>query len=212
MRTGMAKLDLKRTEHAFYTAPRTRAIVVDIPEESFLMLDGEGSAREGAAFHDAIGAIHAVAHALRERARRQDPARDHVVMPLEALWWWEGETRFHEAPEKEWRWTLLIREPDFVSREDALAAIAAASAKVPLAARVRFERFREGRAMQILHVGPYKDEWPTLRRLHEDIHRAGYVHNGKHHEIYLGDPRRARPENIRTILRQPVRWTDEGNE
>lgn len=210
---SMQKLDLKKTEHDLYTAPKERSVVVDVPEEAFIMLDGHGSPNAGHAFQEAIGALYAVAYSLKFGMKKADGKRDFVVMPLESLWWWEGSERsFHEQPEKDWHWTLMIRQPDFVEAKDVAAAVEGAKLKVPLAAKVRFDRYREGRAMQTMHVGPYKNEWPTITRLHEEMRHAGYVKNGKHHEIYLGDPRRAKPEALKTIIRQPVRWTDEGQE
>lgn len=206
----MQKLDLKKADHAQYSAPKDHAVLLDVPEESFLMLDGAGSPHAGTGFQEAIEAIYSVAHALRSKMKSR-PKRDYVVMPLEALWWWDGPDRsFHDAPEHDWRWTMMIRQPDFVTPNDVAGVIEEAKDKVPLAAKVRFDKYHEGRAMQILHVGPYKNEWPTIQRLHDGIRDAGYEASGKHHEIYLGDPRRAKPENLRTILRQPVRRTQGG--
>ena len=206
----MQKLDLKKAERPLYTAPTDHGALVEVPEESFLMIDGAGSPNAGTAFQEAIGALYSVAYSLKFAMKKSDPSRDYVVMPLEALWWWDDPTRsFHESPEHEWHWTMMIRQPDFVTKRDVEAAIEDAKLKVPLAANVRFGRYREGTAMQIMHVGPYKDEWPTIQRLQDGMRREGYVPNGKHHEIYLGDPRRAKPENLKTILRQPVRPTEE---
>lgn len=200
----MAKLDLKKREHELYAAPKDHAVVVEVPVESYLMLDGKGSPNEGHAFQDAIGALYAVAYTLKFDQKKADPERDYAVMPLEALWWWDGEAPFRDAAEKEWRWTLMIRQPDFVEARDVERAIEEAREKNPLAANVRFERYHEGRAMQLMHVGPYKDELHTIEHLHADMRDAGFLPSGRHHEIYLGDPRRAKPENLKTIIRQPV--------
>lgn len=207
----MQKLDLKKAEPAQYSAPRGHPVTIDLPEESFLMLDGAGSPNEGTRFQESIGALYAVAYSLKFAMKKADASHDYVVMPLEALWWWDGPERsFRAAPEHEWRWTLMIRQPDFVTERDVAAAIEDAKLKVPLASGVRFGKYLEGRAMQILHLGPYKDEWPTIQRLHEGMRRAGYAPSGRHHEIYLGDPRRAKPENLKTIIRQAVRRADGG--
>lgn len=205
----MEKVDLRKREHELYSAPSDHAVVVDVPDGSYVMLDGVGGPTEGGAFQEAIGTLYTVAYSIKLSAKAADRARDFVVMPLEALWWWDGSATFHAAPEHTWHWTLMIRLPEFVTPHDVERAIANAKQAHPLAVRVRFGRLHEGRAMQILHVGPYKNEWPTLEKLHSDMRRAGYAYNGKHHEIYLGDPRRAKPEKLKTILRQPVRWTDE---
>lgn len=207
----MAKMDLKKLEHDLYSAPKAHAIVVDVPEEGFLMVDGKGSPNEGTAFQEAIGALYSVAYSLKFATKKADRSRDFTIMPVEALWWWDGDKPFKDAPEKEWRWTLMIRQPDFVTQKDVQAAVGDAKLVRPQAAGVRFGRFREGKCMQILHVGPYKDEWPTIQRLHDAIKDNGFEMSGKHHEIYLGDPRRAKPENLRTIVRQPVRVASEGS-
>jgi hypothetical protein len=105
-----------------------------------------------------------------------------------------------------WHWTLLIVQPDFLTEADFEAARAEARRKKgsPALDRVRLERFEEGLSAQVLHLGPYAAEAPTIERLHRSIAERGYRMAGKHHEIYLSDPRRAAPEKMKTILRQPV--------
>lgn len=209
----MSKLDLKKVEREQYSAPRDHAEIVDVPEESFFMVDGKGSPYETASFQEAIGALYAASFALKFDLKKRDPELDQVVMPVEALWWWDGDKPLLETPQKDWNWTLMIRQPDHASERDAARAIAAATKKGTASIeKVRFAKFREGRSMQIMHQGPYNAEMPTIEHLHDDIRKNGYVANGKHHEIYLGDPRRAKPEKLKTIVRQPVRWTDEGQE
>lgn len=201
----MQKLDLKKEEKPLYSARKDRATLVDVPDEPFLMVDGKGSPNDPA-FQDAIRALYAVAYALKFDAKGKDAARDFVVMPLEAVWSWEGEGDFATAPERAWQWTLMIQQPPFVDAGDVASVIeklrADGNAGVE---RVRLERYGEGRAMQIMHVGPYKDEYATIQRLHEEMRKQGYAPAGKHHEIYMGDPRRSKPENLKTILRQPVK-------
>lgn len=201
----MAKVDPKKAEPALYHAPRDHAVRVEVPDETFLMIDGAGSP-QSPAFQEAIQALYAVSHGINLLLREKEPGKDHVVMPLEALWWWGEEPSFPEASEHGWRWTLMIRQPDETTPAQARRAAETARERRPLPTlgRVRLERYREGESMQILHVGPYEKELPTIRRLQEEIRAAGFAPAGKHHEIYLGDPRRAKPEGLKTLLRQPI--------
>jgi hypothetical protein len=102
---------------------------------------------------------------------------------------------------------MMIMQPDLITAELVEAARVEAAKKkdVPALPKVRFERFHEGPSVQIMHIGPYSAEAPTIARMHAFIEENGYVPNGKHHEIYLGDPRRTAPEKLKTVLRQPVK-------
>ena len=124
-------------------------------------------------------------------------------MPIEGLWY-SGET-FANKP-KEWTWTSMIMQPEFVTEDMVEKAVDEMEKKKKLAClgRVRFETFNEGLSAQIMHIGPYSAEEPTIRRLHDYISENGFKMRGDHHEIYMGDPRRASPSKLRTILRQPV--------
>jgi len=126
------------------------------------------------------------------------------VMPLEALWWSEDPRGFSMADKSSWLWTAMIMQPDPVTSEHVAAAREQAKNKKPLPglSRLRFERFHEGLSAQILHIGPYSEEGPTLEKLHSFIRGHGREPRGKHHEIYLSDPRRAAPEKWKTIIRQ----------
>jgi hypothetical protein len=193
-----------RPKNALYEAPRDHAILVDVPEEPFLSVDGHGSPYDPP-FQGAIRALYSLAYAIHFDLKQRTGA-SHPVPPLEALWWWGTDRAFPTKDEKEWRWRLMIRQPVVVTPDDLARAKAATRAKHPEVAvdPVELRRYHEGRSMQILHVGPYKDEATTIQRLHEEIDKAGYHAHGMHHEIYLGDPRRAKPEKLRTLLRQPV--------
>jgi hypothetical protein len=140
-------------------------------------------------------------------------------MPLEALWWVDeaeqqdvvaavarGRATMADSARERWRWQAMIMQPDPIDAAAVARAVEQVRGKRPSAAldRLRFERWAEGRCAQVLHIGPYADEGPTIVRLHEGIAAAGYRPRGHHHEIYLGDPRRSAPEKLRTILRQPV--------
>jgi len=204
----MAKVDLKR-EHSELYAPRREPVIVDVPELSFLMVDGHGDPNTSPAYAHAIEALYTVSYTLKFTIRGAPGGVDYAVMPLEGLWWSADMSAFTSGEKSAWDWTAMIAQPDVV--DDALLADAAerASAKkdLPAAPLLRLERFHEGQAAQVLHVGPYSAEAPTIERLHAFIAESGYERHGKHHEIYLSDPRRAAPERLRTVIRQPVRPT-----
>jgi hypothetical protein len=133
-------------------------------------------------------------------------ALDYGVMPLEGLWWSEDMTAFSVDDKSNWEWTIMIMQPDFVSREQFDSAVSEVGRKKDLTAlqKVRFEAFEEGRAAQIMHIGPFTEEGPTVERVHDFIEEQGFVRKGKHHEVYLSDIRRADPAKCRTIIRQPI--------
>ncbi|RLI10281.1 hypothetical protein DRO42_01765 [Candidatus Bathyarchaeota archaeon] len=199
----MSKLDLRKELKPFYTAKRKPAIV-DVPAGRFLTITGRGEPG-GDAYRAALNALYSVAYTLKFRCKKE--GRDFTVMALESLWWWDAPAAPGEAPPREeWNWKSMIRQPDFVTEEMAEAAKEEAKAKkgLPEIDRVVLETFDEGLSAQIMHVGPYSEEGPTIERLHAFIAENGYRPRGLHHEIYLSDPRRTPPERWRTIIRQPV--------
>ncbi|MFD1713505.1 GyrI-like domain-containing protein [Amnibacterium flavum] len=202
----MTKTDLKKLIGS-YTAHAGRFEVVTVPPMRFLMVDGHGDPNSSAEYADALATIYPVAYRLKFLSRNELD-RDYSVMPLEALWWSDDLTSFTSARDKSrWDWTTMIMIPDWIT--DAHVATARRGVELkggaPALDRLRFELFDEGAAVQTLHIGPYDDEGPTLAALHDDVIPAqGLRMVGKHHEIYLSDPRRSAPEKLRTILRQPV--------
>jgi hypothetical protein len=198
-------VDLKGQQPELYRATADPAFV-DVPELPFLMVDGEGDPNTAPGYAEAVQALYVVAYTLRFALKRRPDGVDAPVMPLEGLWWADDMSVFLGGDRSAWRWTMGIRQPDRVGADDVAAAVEEARRKkgLPGLDRVRLERYTEGRAAQVLHVGPYSAEGPTIERLHRFIADSGYALGGRHHEIYLGDPRRAAPEKLRTILRQPV--------
>ena len=179
---------------------------VDVPELPFLAVDGAGDPNTAPAYPEAVQALYSVAYTLRFALKRRPDGVDAPVLPLEGLWWAPDPSAFLTGERGAWRWTMLIRQPEQVGADDVAEAVREVRRKRDLAGldRLRFERFAEGRAAQVLHVGPYSAEGPTIERLHAFVAEQGCRLSGKHHEIYLGDPRRAAPEKLRTIIRQPV--------
>lgn len=198
-------VDLKRELAEVYSAAATPALV-QVPELRFLMIDGHGDPNISPDYTAAVEALYSVAYTVRFALKRGPAAVDAPVMPLEGLWWTPDMTTFSVEDKASWDWTMMIALPPQATPDVVADARAAAQRKKSLEAigRVREERHDEGLAGQILHRGPYRDEGPTIARLHQFIEEQGCRLTGKHHEIYLGDPRRAAPEKLRTIIRQPV--------
>jgi hypothetical protein len=202
------KLDMKMELKPLY-APPTHPVLVEVPELIYLMADGvipRGSGGPGAdpAFREAIGALYGVTYTLKFSSKAA--GRDFVVMPLEGLFWADGTKEAPPAGSGPTRWTLMIVQPPWITRERLSAAALAFAEKRGLARvpPLRLDQLAEGRAAQILHVGPYTQEHPTIARLRAFIAEGGLEPRGKHHEIYLSDPNRTAPERLRTVIRQPV--------
>jgi hypothetical protein len=200
------KADLKR-ELACYSARAGVFDVVSVPSMQFLMIDGQGDPNTSSAYADAVATLFPAGYALKSLSR-DELGRDYTVMPLEGLWWADDMATFTASRDKaSWRWTAMMMVPDWISGEHVETARREVGRKAaaPALEQLRFERLAEGLAVQTLHIGPYDAEGPTLARMHEEFIPGHSLRpTGKHHEIYLGDPRRAAPEKLRTILRQPV--------
>lgn len=203
----MSKVDFKKEYKELYAPPKA-FVLVDVPEMVFLMVDGHGDPNVAQEYQAALEALYAVAYKIKFMSKKQLD-RDYVVPPLEGLWWAADMDTFTTARDKsQWDWTMMIMTPEWIKAEMFAAAVdQVRRAKNPAALdKVRLENYHEGLSVQIMHIGSYDDEGPTLQRLHaEYLPENGLVENGKHHEIYLGDPRRVAPEKLKTILRQPVR-------
>lgn len=195
----MGKVDLKRELDA-YRARAGEFRVVDVPPQQYLMVDGHGDPNSAPEYAAAVEALYPAAYRLKFASRKR-LGRDYVVMPLEALWWAEDIAAFTTARDKSrWDWTVMILVPEWIDRE----LFEEVAAELP-PSDVRLETLEEGRCVQTLHIGSYDDEAPLLARLHDEfLPGAGLRPTGRHHEIYLSDPRRVEPARLRTILRQPV--------
>ena len=199
----MKKIDFSATYGPWYFPTSRDVTVVTVPAMNFAMVDGVGDPNHAAAFREALEALFAVSYTLRFSLKKERIA-DYRVGPLEALWGEEG--GFRPGSPEGWRWTAMILQPDVVSPARFTAAVEEVRRKrdPPALARLRLARFHEGSAVQVLHVGPYSAEAPTIERLHAFAREHGYQLRGRHHEIYLGDPRRSAPARLRTVLRQPI--------
>ena len=200
----MSKLDLRKELKRYYTAKR-KPEIVDVPPGKFLTYSGRG-APESEAYQAALTALYGLSYTLKFKSKAE--GRDFTVMALEGLWWWDDPAVFdlEDAPPRdEWNWKSMIRQPDFITQEMVDEVRPEVREKRgPAVDGVTLETFHEGLSAQIMHIGPYSEEGPTGRTLHAFIEESGYRMRGRHHEIYLSDPRRSKPENLKTILRQPV--------
>ena len=182
--------------------------MVDVPDMQFLMVDGTGNPNTSQAYREAIEALYGVAYTLKFQIKKEQ-AIDYPIMPLEGLWWTEDMQTFSTDNKENWQWTMMIMQPDQVNAklfEQAREQVKRKKDSSALA-NTRLQRFHEGAAAQIMHVGPFSAEGPTIARLHAFIREQGYGFDGieqKHHEIYLSDPRRAAPDKMKTVIRQPV--------
>ena len=207
------KYDVKREHPELYAPSAKEFAIVDVPGMRYLAVDGHGDPNTAARYRDAVEALFGVAYAVKFASKRM-LGRDFVVAPLEGLWWAEDQGAFVARDKGAWSWTLLIAQPDWIDDDAVGAAIDAVRAKSakaggrenPALDELRLEHLHEGPSAQILHVGSYDDEAPTLARLHDEwMPQQGLTFNGLHHEVYLSDARRTAPEKLRTVLRQPVR-------
>jgi hypothetical protein len=200
------KVDLKK-ELDSYRAHQGEFRVLDVPPTQYLMVDGHGDPNTTQEYADALAALYPVAYKLKFASKVQ-LERDYVVMPLEALWWASDMGAFTTARDKSaWDWTAMILVPGWITAEIYDAAVAEVGRKNPPVGleKLRLETLTEGRCVQTLHVGSYDDEAPILVEMHQEfIPHTGLKMTGRHHEIYLSDPRRVLPSKLRTILRQPV--------
>lgn len=204
----MQSFDIKKAHAALY-APKSLDDFheVVVPELLFLQIDGHGDPNTSSAYLAAVQSLYTLSYAIRAVAKK-DLGRVHTVGPLEGLWSAEDPRVFAAREKSAWDWTMLIAQPDWITPEITkharLTAMKKKSAPGALE-QVRLAPYGEGTCVQILHVGSYDDEAPTLARLHEEyLPSHGLTFSGRHHEIYLSDPRRVEPAKLRTILRQPV--------
>jgi hypothetical protein len=201
----MAKLDLKRELKSLYAPSRKVVEDVIVPPMNFLMIDGEGDPNTSTAYRDAVEALFSVSYKVKFGIKRQGGV-DYAVMPLEGLWWADDLSVFERREKRSWKWTMMIMQPPMVTGEAIRAGIEVVRKAKVLASLdgLRFESFEEGHCAQMLHIGPFSEEGPTIERIHAHIRSHGEL-RGKHHEIYLSDIRRAAPEKWKTIIRQPMR-------
>jgi hypothetical protein len=201
----MDKIDFKKDLKHLYLPSSKTFTIVDVPPMNFLMVDGHGDPNTSPQFQEIFNALYTMAYTIKFALKPQ--GIEFVIPPVEGLWWMEGRDDIDLTTKDNWDWRLMIMQPEAVTMEvfERARAEAARKKDLPMLAKLRFETYHEGLSAQILYFGPYADEGPTIIRLHAFIAENGCVLEGKHHEIYLGDPRRTAPEKLRTVIRQPMR-------
>ncbi|MCO6186361.1 GyrI-like domain-containing protein [Rhizobium sp. L1K21] len=203
----LEKVDFKKTLKTLYAPPKNKFVEVEVPALNYLMIDGIGDPGKAKAYAEALETLYPVAYTLKF-ASKTELGRDYAVPPLEGLWWADDMNAFVAGQRDQWRWTMMIMIPDWIDAAMVADVVEQVKKKKspPAMGKLRMENLAEGRVVQIMHIGPYSEEAPVLAKLHNEyMPLNGLTFNGKHHEIYLGDPRRTAPEKLKTVLRQPVR-------
>lgn len=202
------KVDFKKTLKELYKPSFKEVVETKVPELQFIMIDGIGSPGEAQEYLDALAVLYPVAFKIKFLSKAK--SKDYVVPPLEGLWWADDMKDFIEGNRDKWKWTMMIMQPDWITNEMFKKAIEQTQQKKPelskLLPKLRLEKYKEGKVAQIMHVGPYSEEGPTVQKVHDFIQNEGGIFDGhkqKHHEIYLSDPRKANPATMKTVIRQP---------
>jgi hypothetical protein len=203
-----SKIDFKKKFDSLYKPSSKEVSIVEVPSMNFLMIDGMGSPGDSQEYQDALNVLYPVA--FKAKFLSKEKGKDYVVPPLEGLWWADNMNDFTEGIRDKWKWTMMIMQPDWIDKNLIDKAIEITGEKKSelknLLPKLYFKSYKEGKCAQIMHFGRYSEEGPTIEKLHKFIKEKGGKFDGhqhKHHEIYLSDPRRAKPENMKTILRQP---------
>jgi hypothetical protein len=205
---AVTKVDLRQQLKYLYNPSAKEATIVTVPDMQFLMVDGTGNPNTSQAYQEAVEALYGVSYALKFMIKKEQ-AIDYPVMALEGLWWTEDMQTFSTDNKENWQWTMMIMRPEQVTAQLFEQARKQVKRKKdsPALAHMRLQNLHEGEAAQIMHLGPFSAEGPTIARLHAFIQEQGYRFDDgeqKHHEIYLSDPRRTAPDKMKTVIRQPV--------
>ncbi|MDR3576702.1 MAG: GyrI-like domain-containing protein [Anaerolineaceae bacterium] len=202
----MEKIDFKKEFKDLYNPSKREPSFIEVPAFKFLMIDGHGDPNHSPEYQEAISALYTVAYTIKFKVKKGPQAVDFGVNALEGLWWVPNMSFFSTEDKSSWDWTMMILQPELVTPDLFEEARLESAKKKPLVSlsKIRLETFHEGLSAQIMYVGPYSAEGPTIARLHNYIKQQGYNLSGKHHEIYLKDPTRTAAEKLLTIIRQPV--------
>ena len=202
----MSKIDYKKELKYLYKPSTKKVEIVEVPQMNFLMINGEGDPNASQEFQNAVEVLYSLSYTLKFMVKKGESGVDYGVMPLEGLWWADDMSQFSIENKETWKWTLMIMQPEYITTElfdEAVEQVKKKKNPVALL-RVRFESFSEGKASQIMHIGPFSEEGPTIEKVHNFIEENGGKLSGKHHEIYLSDIRKAEPEKWKTVIRQPM--------
>jgi len=203
----MPKVDYKKDYKEFYL-PKGIPTTIDVPPMVFIMVDGKGDPK-GDEYQNALSLLYSLSYTIKMKGKDIAGYFDYTVFPLESLWW--SEDGIFDSNERDtWCWISLIRQPEFVTAEIFKWAVELTTKKKPELdfSKTRFEQFNEGLCVQMMHIGPYTDEPATIEKMREFMEQNGLVDmtgaDRKHHEIYLSNPNKAKPEKMKTVIRIPV--------
>lgn len=204
------KVDFKKSMKNLYQPGANEVVSIDVPEMQFLMIDGMGSPGDSQEYQDALSVLYPVSFRIKFLSKAK--GKDYVVPPLEGLWWADNLEDFIKGNRNKWKWTMMIMQPDWITQDMVDEATEIVKEKKPelagLIPKLRLEKYKEGKVAQIMHIGPYSEEGPTVQKVHDFIKNEGGTFDGyanKHHEIYLSDPRKANPTTMKTVIRQPYK-------
>ncbi len=177
-----------------------------MPKMQFAIINGQGDPNNSEEFQNAAGALYSVLYTMKFSRKKAGELPDFSVGALEGLWWATKGEPFVMGNKADWLWTLMIWVPDIIDKNEFDKYVEIVKVKKPNPAldKLRLENFEEGKAVQIMHLGPYATEKEDVDLMHDFIEKQGYKPHGKHHEIYLSDPRRGDPAKIKTIVRHPI--------
>lgn len=202
------KLDFKKEYKALFSPSAREPEIIEVPAFKYIMIDGQGSPNDNPEFEGKVGVLYGLSYTIKFMFKK-DKANpfDFTVPPLSGLWHADDMNAFMDMDKDQWKWTLMILQPDRVTPEVFNEAKEALIKKKnpPWLEAAYLKIFDEGLCAQIMHIGPYSEEGPTIQKLHSFLQEQGYTFNGRHHEIYLGDPRKSKPDKLKTVIRQPVR-------
>jgi hypothetical protein len=201
------KVDFKKELKELYLPKAGVFSLVKVPKLQYLMVDGQGDPNKVIEYQEAVQALFSVSYTLKFHSKNE-LGKDYVVPPLEGLWWSDNFDDFRSRRKNKWSWTMMIMVPDWLGKKEFKEAVSNVRSKKPdiKVERLRLESLNEGLSVQIMHIGSYDDETPTLLKLHDEwLPANGFKETLKHHEIYIGDPRKTPAAKLKTVLRQPVR-------
>jgi len=204
----MEKVDFKKKLKDLYNPSTKEVSLVDVPEMNFVMIDGSGDPNTAQEYQEAIEVLYSISYAIKFMIKKNQEI-DYGVMPLEGLWWTDDMSQFSIDNKDIWKWTAMIMQPEFVTPvlfQDACLQVERKKKKLKIS-KTRFQSIHEGKSAQIMHIGPFSDEGPTIQKIHSFVKEQGYTFDGllqKHHEIYLNDFRKTAPDKMKTIIRQSV--------
>lgn len=203
----MEKFDYKKIHREFYSATSKPKLLV-VPEFKYITISGEGNPNTSEMFSKAVQTLYPIAYTLKFMIKKGKTTLvpcDYTIMPLEGQWWADDMNNFITRNKDSWKWKIQLFMPEFITEELLKEAINAVKKKkdLEMLPHVKFEKIADGPSAQIMHIGSFDSEYPTIKTLHDFIEGNGKKLRGLHREIYLSDFRKTAPERLKTIIRQP---------